>query len=242
MVWLSQDDEELRFLYPRMATRDVALKIRCTISAVNKRAQKLGLKKSPAYLRQLNKDLGRSLQKHGKRYQFKRGIVAWNKGKRLVCAPNAGNFRKGQMLVNHKTVGTISIRHNYQRDTNEMWIKIAEPNKWRPYRHYIFKKHFGRIPADMCVAVIDGDPLNIVPENLKLISRAENARRNRSAEKAARTIGSRDLTDKYVAIILSRGLNVRWQDIVHNKELIQAKRQILLTQRMIRNEKQAANT
>lgn len=46
------------------------------------------------------------------------------------------------------------------------------------YAPWLWRKHFGKIPARKIVTTKDGNQLNIVPENLKLITRAQHARNN----------------------------------------------------------------
>jgi len=46
------------------------------------------------------------------------------------------------------------------------------------YSRWLYNKHFGTIPKGMLIGFKDRDNLNVVPENLELIDRAEHARRN----------------------------------------------------------------
>ena len=54
-------------------------------------------------------------------------------------------------------------------------IKLAEG--FIHYKPYLWKQNFGEIPSNMCVRTKDNS-FNIIPENLELVTRAENARRN----------------------------------------------------------------
>src|SRR5690606_17520053 len=67
-----------------------------------------------------------------------------------------------------------------------VWLKSnGEPCKYVrlesgfvPYAPWLYEKEFGSIPEGMCVTFKDRDNMNVVPENLELISRAELSERS----------------------------------------------------------------
>jgi hypothetical protein len=85
-------------------------------------------------------------------------------------------FVKGQRPPNHSPVGSIKIRNRNARPT--VWIKVSEPDKWEMLKRYNWKFFYGDIPEGMMVTHKDGNTLNCDPENLRLITRAENIIRN----------------------------------------------------------------
>lgn len=107
--------------------------------------------------------------------EFKKGHVPVNKGTKGMF-PNAGGatrFKKGQPPHNWRPVGSERC------DTEGYWlVKVAEPNKWRPKHHLIWEAINGPVPKGYCVVFLDGDKNNFNPENLAVISRSVNARRN----------------------------------------------------------------
>ena len=86
---------------------------------------------------------------------------------------------------------------------------------------------FGPIPEGYMVRTKDGDNMNVVPENLVLVTRAQHAVIN-----SANSIGK--LSDNYIIGILSSGKDKSLKEsIAGNKELIEVKRLQLQLNRMI---------
>ena len=115
--------------------------------------------------------------------RFEKGHIPASKGKtwdefmpkesqersRATC------YKKGNVPVDHKEVGTIGIRsqhHTGKDDERKVYyIKVAEPNKWEPLHHHNWKKVHGDIPKNYVVAFVNGDSLDPREENLELVSR-----------------------------------------------------------------------
>lgn len=108
--------------------------------------------------------------------RFEKGHEPTNKNRKGYCAPGSekGWFKKGHSM-NKLPVGSIRVRggqkHRKQGKQAEVFIKIAEPNKWRLYSRYLWEQYYGEIPKGYVVCTKDGDSTNIVIENLRLISR-----------------------------------------------------------------------
>lgn len=69
-------------------------------------------------------------------------------------------------------------QHSYS--TNSRNFKVIKTDEgFVHYAPWLYRKHFGEIPEGLIVTFKDGDSLNVVPENLELIDRAEHARRNK---------------------------------------------------------------
>ena len=103
---------------------------------------------------------------------FGKGHVPANKG-----THNGGweptQFKKGQMPVNTRPVGTESLRGD-----GYIWVKIAEPNKWREKHRLLWEKHNGAIPNGKCILFLDGNPQNVDINNLRLVDRRVSVRLN----------------------------------------------------------------
>jgi hypothetical protein len=120
---------------------------------------------------------------------FKKGNKSWNEGTKGLTFANVTSFKKGDLPKNHKPVGTIETRVRHNRNTPPIvWIKVAEPNKWEMLKRHTWTKFFGPIPPGLLVTHKDGITTNCQPENLKLITRAENALRNHNRTKAAESM------------------------------------------------------
>lgn len=107
--------------------------------------------------------------------EFKKGHVPVNKGTEGMF-PNAGGatrFQKGHRPHNYKPVGS-------ERCNSEgYWeVKIADPKTWKMKHVLVWETANGPVPKGMLVVFLDGDKNNLALDNLALISRATNARRN----------------------------------------------------------------
>ncbi len=119
----------------------------------------------------------------GRTGRFEPGSIPANKGKKMKpeayekCAPTM--FKKGDTPINHKPIGTISVRHNYKRGQMFVYEKVAEPNVWRMKHVLEWEKHNGPVPKGKIIIFADGDPLNTDIGNLVMIDRSQNAVMNR---------------------------------------------------------------
>lgn len=130
---------------------------------------------------------------------FKKGLVPFNKGRKMPadvrerCAPTM--FKKGQLPKNTREAdGAISIRYD-NRGVAVPHIRISL-GKWEYLARHTWREHHGEIPKGYIVVHKDGDSMNCEVDNLELISRADNARRNYSREKFV--AWHNELTDEYV--------------------------------------------
>ena len=178
-IWTSEDDHFLRDNFPFKSSSEIAEQLGCPVYSVNNRAYLLGLKKDPEYLRTLNKRLGESLHESGKAFQYSKGHIPFNKGKKMSKhvyeKAKDSMFRKGHIPANHKPVGYERItRHGY------IEVKESEPNKFVLKHRRIWEQANGLIPVGYNVQFRDGDRQNCSLENLYLISRSEQLKHENS--------------------------------------------------------------
>ncbi len=190
-AWSPDDLRRLAELYPVFLTRDVAKRLNRTIASVYGTAGKLGLAKTPEFLRQhcrLKK--GHTI---GRVSQFAKGQVPFNKGLRRpgwsVGRMKETQFQPGQRTgkaaLNWKPIGTILADHEgYLR------IKVREAvygkeatgfgnsKVWPLLNRHVWEQHKGPIPPKHVVKFKDGDRSNCAIENLYMISMADNCRAN----------------------------------------------------------------
>lgn len=149
------------------------------------------------------------------------------------------NRQAGRFSINHwkrwaeniAPVGEIRIWTN---ESGRPYKVIKTEHGFVHYPQWLYILHFGVVPDGMIVRLIDDDPLNVIPENLEIISRAENALRN--CVKAP--IG---LSDNYVLGILTHkdpGLRKKLKDY---PEIIELKKQQLILNRQLNNYEQKQN-
>lgn len=162
---------------------------------------------------------------------FQPGQVPPNKGKKMpVEVYNALKntmFKKGRKPYNTAYDGEIRIRtdHEQRNGLPYKWIRISEGN-WEMLHRVNWEKKYGPIPPDKILVFRDTNPMNCEPDNLEMITRAENMLRNSS---------SLNLPDAYVAYcIVGKNNTHLLEEVMKDKKLIEIKRQQLLLRRKIK--------
>ena len=107
----------------------------------------------------------------GRNGRIQKGEKPWNKGVTGYMGANKTSFKKGQTPWKTRPVGSerICSKDGY------ILIKTAEPSVWRHKHNVLWERHHGEIPKHHIVRFLDGNKLNVVIENLQLVSRAANA-------------------------------------------------------------------
>lgn len=181
-AWTDAEDAELRRLYPHYATDALCRVFRRGMSALHKRARKLGLQKSEEFL--ASEHAGRLNGTQGHEYRFPKGNVPANKGtRRPGYAPGrmaATQFRKGTRPHNWVPVGTENadadgyIKRKIRDDAPPGMSRF----NWRYVHLLTWEQVHGPVPRGYNVAFVNGDRSDVRIENLELISDAEKMRRN----------------------------------------------------------------
>lgn len=107
--------------------------------------------------------------------QFVKGQAAWNKGLKGSTGSSPTRFKKGGTNWNHRQVGEERICSE-----GYVYVKVAEPSKWRLKSRVIWERHHGEIPNTMYVRFYDNNKLNLDIDNLFCVTRAENAVLNKT--------------------------------------------------------------
>lgn len=181
-LWSAEDDERMRREYPDTSTAVLARSLRRSYSAVSIRARLLGLAKSEAYLASPAACRLRRGDNPGIPYRYPKGHVPANKGlRRPGYGPGrmkATQFKKGNP-ARWRPIGSRRLIDGY------VYIKLADV-RYVPHTHNWFLEHVldwemanGRpLPAGHALRFTNGDKTDIRLDNLELISRADNMRRN----------------------------------------------------------------
>lgn len=176
--WTEDELAALRLLYPSRPTAEVAQNLNRSERSTYAQANLLGLKKSAEYLAGVHSKRFKSGEA-GKRTQFKKGQKPWNKGKKgLMLSGPETQFKPGHVPHNTQPVGSerICSKDGYLiRKVRDTGVKR---NDWAPVHIWTWEQHNGPVPDGHIVVFRDGNKQNIVIENLELITRAENMRRN----------------------------------------------------------------
>ena len=106
------------------------------------------------------------------RTSFKKGQVSYNKGKKGLRIPGSekGWFKKGDRPKNWTPVGTERVR-----SCGYVWVKVAEPNKWRQKQILVWEAAYGPIPKGHKIIYKDKNRQNVTIENMMLVTDAQMA-------------------------------------------------------------------
>jgi hypothetical protein len=174
--WAKEEEKVLIDLYPNTPPARLAEIFNVPIRKVYNKAFLLGIKKSEEYLQTEASGRLTSQSPIAVASRFKKGHTTWNKGmKGLQIGGKATQFKKGNEPVNTKHNGAISIREDEGRQCQ--FIRISKA-KWRPLHNHLWESVNGPIPKGKIVVFKDKNTMNCVIENLEIIDRAENMRRN----------------------------------------------------------------
>ena len=175
--------------------------------------------------KELSEKLGRSIdavRKFMKRIGLARTI---QEAMAVAIKHTRNTWFKGGNPHNHRRVGTIAIRRDKRTGIPYKYIKLAEPNIWDLLHRVVWRKHFGEIETQDYITFKDGNAMNCEPRNLKKISRAECAVRNRwkdgyvpakRVSKAKKKKIVQDVKKKVKAIVKARAQNKK--KITRNKK------------------------
>lgn len=170
----------LEALFPDNIADTVAFAIGCPVSAVYTQAARRRLAKSPEHLAEMGALHAANLVRYGAGRRFKKGQVPPNKGRFGYHAPGAekGWFKKGHQRNDTAPVGAerVCSKEGY------ILVKVADRGgyalPWRAKQRLVWEQHHGPIPAGHIVTFRDRNKLNCDIDNLVLITKAENMRRN----------------------------------------------------------------
>ncbi len=181
-LWTSADDELLRQRYPHERTDTLAVALRREVRAVYARAKLLGLKKSDAYLASPDACRLRRGDNIGAAFRFVKGQVPQNKGvRRPGWAPGRmaeTQFKPGVPSWRLMPVGSTRFIDGYlYRKVSEV-PRVPYTVNWKLEHHLVWVEAFGPIPPGHNVAFKNGNKADVRLENLELISRTEQMRRN----------------------------------------------------------------
>lgn len=109
--------------------------------------------------------------------RYEKGHITHNKGKRCEIRGRMSEtmFKSGHRPHNWMPVGTEVVK-----DDGYLWRKIGEPRKWKQVHRIMWEETHGEAlkPGDV-VLFLDGDRMNMSPDNLERITQGEMASINK---------------------------------------------------------------
>lgn len=176
--WQEHEDKVLIENYANMSSQDIADMLGKKVESVYNRANILGLKKSKEYITNWHKT---HISEGFLRNSKKKGSIPHNKGISMSketyakCAPTM--FKKGTSPpnTNKEGDGAVVLHKNNKWRCYNVRISLG---KWIPLHRYVWEQVNGEIPKGYIVTFKDRDFRNCTIENLELMTRADNMRRN----------------------------------------------------------------
>ena len=161
-VWSEEEIKFLKEIYPYYPNREIAKILK----------DKFGIAVTDKQLANARNNNGLPKKVIPNSGIYKKGKVAWNKGKKMPEETKAKVkktwFKKGRIPENHKPVGSTRVTVDGYKE-----IKIAEPNKWALYHRHLWEKTHGKkLSKNEVVIFADGDKSNFDIDNLVKVNRA----------------------------------------------------------------------
>lgn len=182
-LWTAEQVAVLARLYSDTPTTEVAKQLGTSVSRTFAKADRLGLKKSAAYLASKAACRLRKGDTVGEQHRFKKGCTPWNKGMKGVCfGGEATQFKPGQQPHNERPLGSYRISRdgNLQRKISN--DKGSNSKRWRCVHELIWVEANGAVPAKHIVVFKPGMHSTTLEEitlaKVECISLADNMRRN----------------------------------------------------------------
>lgn len=177
--WRTVEIAQIEAQYPHMATRVIALMLETEPDRIYSLASRFGWKKSDEF--NSSGASGRTTGRQGINTRFQKGQPPANKGLRRPGwyrgRMRETQFRKGRRPHTWRPVGSISMNSEGYRV-----IKVSDtgypPRDWVALHRLNWIGVNGPIPPGHMLSFRDRNRLNPLVENLELITRVENMRRN----------------------------------------------------------------
>ncbi|MEM8564911.1 MAG: HNH endonuclease signature motif containing protein [Bacteroidota bacterium] len=237
--WNTNTDQVLVDKYATTPNKVLCEELGVPDHSLTNRARRLGLKKDREFMREINKewpeaDINVLKENYGKMTRAelakllnrtpgavkskaaKLGLKVPAAASRLLYKSNQCTYKKGNKPGNSLHDGAITIR--YERSNRKSkpyyYIRIGKKD-WYPLHQYIWDLLHGKPEKGMVVAFKDGNSLNVLLDNLELITRGENMKRNSA---------SLNMPDSYVASLMTRHDPELKEELLQHPEILEAKR------------------
>ena len=202
--WTNHELDYLYENYPHQYSYEIKKVLKRSINSINSKAYVLKLKKTIAFKR---KEAQR-LKTTGKFYQFQKGYVSPNKGKKLtefmspegIEASKKTRYQKGNQPHNIKANDGVIVDRVDSDGRNYRYIRLSKA-KWVPLHRHLWEQAYGPIPENHIIIFKDNNTENAVLENLKCMSKAENMLRNSKYNYPEQIIPSMVLINKLETLL-----------------------------------------
>ena len=177
----SYTGSQLRYIienYPHKQSKVIAIFTGLSVGQIYRIAEKYNLRKTAEFLSSEKSGIFTKTRCLGHQYRFPKGHIPANKGKKMSDEIRQKVqhtfFKKGHLPGNTKHDGYISIRKD-SNGRDYAHIRVSQ-GKFDLLHRHIWIQKFGPVPKGKIVAFKNGNTSDF--ENLELITREENMKRN----------------------------------------------------------------
>ena len=175
--WTQAEIDYLVMLYPDHSNAYISEYLHRSVKAIQLKALEVGVRKNPELYGHLSA-----------KNRFKKGHIPFNKGRKRETFMSEEGRRKCAMThfklgvcrddnPRKRQVGFEILRSPDKCGRRYWWIK-PDNGRMMPKHRWLWEQAYGAIPKGHCVQFLDGDTTNCVLDNLYLISRARQVRKN----------------------------------------------------------------
>lgn len=181
--WTEYEAEIMRKHYANLTMQELIALLGRNDRQIYARAHLMGLKKSPGYLEAEAKRRDERLTESGKKTRFNKGNPSWNAGTSYHAGGRSVDFqfKKGaSSIAAAKRLKPLGAERRSKEGFLQRKVTMdgVGYKRWKAVHEILWEEAHGKRPDGYLVAFKDGNRENITIENLELISRAENMRRN----------------------------------------------------------------
>lgn len=177
-TWTQEENEYMRKHYPTTPIKECVDYLNRSEKSIYMQAKLLGIKKDKDYLSSLFREKMNSVFVQN---MYKKGNIPLNKGvpmskeKYEKCKETF--FKKGGDPPNTNPEGDGAVTFRRNKDWYCYNVRISK-GVWIPLHRYVWQQVNGPIPKGFIVTFKNGDYRDCRIDNLELMSRADNMRRN----------------------------------------------------------------
>jgi len=181
--WTQEDEVRLSELYSDTPMPDLIKAFRRPYWSIYNKAYALGLRRSEAYLASEHACRLRRDNNPGAGTRFQKGQTSWNKGVSYTAGGRSAETRFKTGTVNGKAalllqpLGTERVTKDGIRQ-RKILDDGPPQRRWKSVHMILWEESNGAVPPGHIVVFRDKNTTNIDIQNLELITRAENMRRN----------------------------------------------------------------
>lgn len=213
VLWTPEMDKVIIQKYPDTKAAELAKEMGLKKSSICSRAHILGLKHTKEFKSKSGLE-GRQMQGDNKM----KGVKGWS-----VPGSEKTRFKKGQTPQNALHDKAVTVRFHKKQSQAYKYIRLG-PMKWVPLHTYLWEQKNGKLPEGYCLWFIDRDTMNCSLQNLELIHRSENLRRNRDAHYSL--LASKKQKQKSTGVKITSRI-IKRTKVEVNKELESLKKPVL---------------